>query len=89
MVTRDYLLRTCSDKNPTLRGNCVGYIYGVADSGLLPGSPPPAFCVAETVSARQLADAVTSYLQSHHGDANEDAAAAVRNALNSAYPCKK
>ncbi len=87
IIKRNFLVKSCTAKNPADVNACAGYIAGIADLAANP--PPPAkpeVCFTGPVALKILRESVTLYLQGHPGP-DGPAAPPVYEALKTLYKC--
>lgn len=85
MIKLDMLLKACAGKTAVTRGDCTGYIAGVADSM----ESQHAICIPAGAELKNVRELVVAYLQSHKPEGDTKALAAVGDALKAGYGCKQ
>lgn len=87
-------LQVC--KNSQSASICDAYINGVADSVALTKifdknrgdqSAPVAFCIAPSVSGKDMKDKVIAWMNAHPEKLSQPVGAVIYTALHAAYPC--
>ena len=84
IIKLDFLMKNCTSKSPR---ECNGYIAGIADALRL--DPQPTICISGGTRLKSMREQAVRYIQSHRPDRGTWTAAAVRDALKVAFPCKK
>ena len=71
-----------SEKQVLMETFCIGYVHGVVEGGAYDA------CLPHNFKFSQLKDIVIVWLRDHPTQRRHNAAASIRDALESAYPCR-
>jgi hypothetical protein len=90
-TTGNELLEWCQSGDTWATGRCLGYIIGVADLQTMVKKTLPEnrqSCIAEGVTAGQILEVVTKYLNQHPEERHFNASVLIVKAIAEAFPCQ-